>query len=352
MNIINRVLVFGVPLTTLLLVVVPAVAQPRTDQPRPAPPPSEPPAADTAPQVTTDDFDIDYDSEPPYDLYERHWRREARDYGSARYRYDKWRGGGYYGRPGWRYYDDGRYDGYYGGEGFDEGYWEGRRDGRRYAEWERRNELGRRSYTDAMSDGLLAFRNGDYSAAALNFIRAAKVNQGDPASRIHAAHAMVALGRYAEALPALRRAFQLQPKLAYLGLDIRRDYGPRADFDTHLNAVANAAREAAEDPALWLLLGYYQFYSGHAGDALVSLTKSDELAPGDFMTEALLDAARSVAPVAPAAPAEKAPPAAKAKPAEKAKPRPGAKQTPQPEAPPPPPVPPPPQEPPPASHET
>ena len=253
-----------------------------------------------------DDF-IDYHSESPYDYYERHWRRQARDYRRARERsYRPYRGyqQDYY-RPGRRYYDDGGYDYYrHSEESFDSGYSEGRRDGRRYAEWERRNELGRRSYADAMSDGLLAFRRGDYSMAVRNFIRAAKINQGDPASRIHAAHAMVAIERYHEALPALRRAFQLQPKIAYLALDIRRDYGIKTDFGAHLKKLRHVAGQAENDPALWLLLGYYEFYSGKEGQAVKSLAKSDALAPGDFMTDALLDAARRVAP-APAPPAEK-----------------------------------------------
>ena|GEM_PF-7122768 len=267
---------------------------------------------------------IDYDSEPPYDHYERHWRREARDYRRSRDRFNRRHRDYYRGRyhPGWRYYDEGRWYDNYGHDGlvFDEAYWEGRRDGRRYAEWERRYELGRRAYADAMSDGLLAFRNADYAQAVRNFIRAAKVNQGDPASRIHAAHAMVAIGRYHEALPALRRAFQLQPKIAYLALDIRRDYGPKADLDAHLKELAGAAREAKDDPALWLLLGYYQFFSGREGKALKSLETADELAPGDFMTEALLDAARMMSPAARQRPKAKHPPKPKRPGKKKAKP--------------------------------
>ncbi len=311
------------PLAGLVWLVVgsaSALGQPREERPRENPPEREPRAYPPEREPSgafdnryPDDRHLDYDSEPPYDYYERYWRREARDYGRARDRWsrsDHWR----YDRPGWRRYDDDAwYDDYGdGGGAFDEGYWEGRRDGRRYAEWERRYELGRRSYAEAMSDGVAAFRNAEYSQAVRHFIRAAKLNQGDPASRIHAAHAMVAIGRYQEALPALRRAFQLQPKIAYLALDIRRDYGPKADFDAHLKALADAAREAEDDPALWLLLGYYQFFSGRESQALASLTKADELAAGDFMTDALLDAARMVAP------ASKPPP--KPKPGDKGKP--------------------------------
>lgn len=254
------------------------------------------------------------DPDPPYSYYERHWRREARDYGRARRHYE---GNGYrygpYGQGGWYYgpspYDYG--DEWRGGSGygypspyaspypapsFDTGYWEGRRDGRRYAEWERYYESGRRGYLEAMSNGLQAFRNGNYSAAARNFIRAARQNQGDPASRIHLTHALIALGRYHEALPGLRRAFQLQPKIVYLAMDIRKDYGPNTDFEKHLAALRRAAEAEPNDPALWLLLGYAQFYSGRETEALVSLERANELTPGDYVTEALLDAATLITP--------------------------------------------------------
>lgn len=245
--------------------------------------------------------DVDYDSEPPYDIYERHWRRLSRDYARSRWSSDR---RGWYRSPngwGWgayRHYQDDRNYGL-GDPYFDEGYQEGWRDGRRHAEWEQRAELGREAYVEGMSQGLEAFRHGDYSAAVRHFVRSAKLNQGDPASRIHAAHAMVAIGRYKEALPALRRAFQLQSKIAYLAIDIHRDYGRPQDFDNHYAQLQRAAEEAKDDPALWLLLGYYQYFSGREADALASLKKSDKLAPDDFMTGALLDAAKLSAPRTP-----------------------------------------------------
>ncbi|MCH7812548.1 MAG: sulfatase-like hydrolase/transferase, partial [Planctomycetes bacterium] len=49
---------------------------------------------------------------------------------------------------------------------------------------------------------------------------------------------MTALGQYAAAVPALRRALQLQPRLTYLPLDIRSEYGAQADFSAHLDALA------------------------------------------------------------------------------------------------------------------
>ena len=262
------------------------------------------PRQDAPPRSAQDEPapDIDYDSEPPYDIYERHWRRQSRDY--SRSRWGRYRGGWYRSpySPGWSTYRSYRGDPYdyeLGDPYFDDGYEAGWRDGRRYAEWEQRDELGRAAYADAMGQGLDAFRHGDYSTAVRHFVRAAKLNQGDPASRIHAAHAMTAIGRYAEALPALRRAFQLQSKIAYLALDIPRDYGRPGDFEAHLSALRQAAQSAPDDPRLWLLLGYYQFFSGREADALVSLKKSAELSPDDFMTEALLDAAGMSAPAPP-----------------------------------------------------
>ena len=309
----------------LALLASPAAAQDAETEKHPCPPDGDSRYDD---EPYYGDRYIDYDDEPPYDYYERHWRRVARDYSRARRDYDRryddrFRGRQYHGdRRGWRYYDDGWH--YYDDRGyreFDDGYRRGRRDGRRYAEWEHRNERGRRAYADAMSAGLLAFSGGEYSDAVREFIRAAKTNQGDPASRIHAAHAMVAIGRYHEALPALRRAFQLQPRIAYLSMDIRRDYGRKKDFDKHLQAITAEAEEAQDDPALWLLLGYYQFYSGSEGAALDSLGKSDALAPDDFMTEALLEAARRSAPASRGKASSQAKPKQKRAVEKKAKPK-------------------------------
>ncbi|UCG16900.1 MAG: hypothetical protein JSV19_02465 [Phycisphaerales bacterium] len=255
----------------------------------------------------------DYDSQPPYDYYDRHWRYRMRAYRGSRfsrdyypwddpYRYRDWRGYPRY--RGYSVYPRGPYDYGYGyaypyDPAFDYGYERGHDDGRRFAEWEFRYQVGVRSYTQAMETGVEMFIKGDYATAVRQFMLAAKLNQGDAASRLHAAHAMVAQGRYAEAALSVRRALQLQPKLVYLPLDIRREYGRKQDFEKHYQQLKDAATQAPDDAELYFLLGYYQFFAGRAAEAYRSLQKSDALDPGNRTTKRLLDAAKLSTPAEP-----------------------------------------------------
>jgi hypothetical protein len=300
-------------------VALPALAQDsdseRGTEPQAAP--STPPASPQSQESLSVPDWLDYDSERPYDFYERDWRYRMRTHRGQRFSRDFYRAwrrtpppgafgpyasgfygpyGGYgYGPPTSWGYEDPTY-------AFDEGYWQGERDGRRLAQWEQSVELGTASYLSAMRNGLAAFRQGDYATAVKQFILAANQNQGDPASRLHAAHALVALGHYDEAAPAVRRAIQLQPQLVYLSIDIRADYGVQQDFDVHYAKLKAAAEQQADHPDLWFLLGYYQFFSGRAQEAYSSLKKSDELAPSSRTTQRLLDAAKLSAPAEPPAP--------------------------------------------------
>ncbi len=250
---------------------------------------------------------VDYDSEPPYTRYERYWNRRfpapyrqpfrdryypfgrpyyPRRYGSmAPFGYSPWAADPY---PFWGA----------GTNVFDEGYIGGFHDGRRFQEWQQKAELGLGSYLKAMEQGGAAFRSGDYGAAARHFILAAKLNQGDPASRLHVVHALVALGHYEDAVPALRRALQLQPRLVYLPLDIRGEYGRPGDFPEHLSKLTAAADQDADDAGRCLLLGYYQFFSGSGAEAASSLARAVELAPTDSAARDLYQAARLSAPAA------------------------------------------------------
>jgi len=274
----------------LLLPAAPATGQePPPDSPATSPP--QPPPG------------IDYDSEPPYTFYERQWNRRfaapyRRPFRSAYYPY----GRPYYPR---RYnyatpYDYGYHDPYSYGDAdtfvFDGGYETGFHDGRRFQEWQTRAELGLSGYLKAMQAGSSYFRNGAYGAATRQFILAAKLNQGDAASRLRAVHGMTALGRYSGAVPTLRRALQLQPKLIYLPLDVRSDYGPGNDFEVHRSKLAEAARQVGDDAGLWLLLGYYQLFSDGQADAGTSLERATQLDPHDSAAARLLEAARLTTP--------------------------------------------------------
>ncbi|MCC7291122.1 MAG: hypothetical protein IT449_03555 [Phycisphaerales bacterium] len=221
---------------------------------------------------------------------------------------------------------------------YERAYRQGVTDGRRFEQYEREAELGLKSYLDAMEAGQAAFASGNYGKASQLYILAARMSQGDPASRVCAGNSLIALGRYDEAAQILRRAFELQPKLAYLPLDIRGEYQVAGDFETHLAALQAAAeRESlaapggapgvaltgnaaptgsgapgaavqvtgtetsadepnAEPADLWALLGYMNFFGGNPADAKPALDRARKLRPDDAWIRTLHEAARTTSP--------------------------------------------------------
>ncbi len=128
-----------------------------------------------------------------------------------------------------------------------------------------------------------------YAAAADAFKLAADTNHGDPSSRLYAAHALFATGRYREAVQYLRRAFELQPKIAMLNFDLRNDYGTPEDFDEHLNNLVVALQQSPGDPDRLLLLGYISYYGGQREKAYAPLMAVLKLQPNDTLARQLLD---------------------------------------------------------------
>ncbi|HRX86802.1 MAG TPA: hypothetical protein P5572_17385, partial [Phycisphaerae bacterium] len=216
-----------------------AVAPHADDEQNPsATPPAAPRAAapeTTAPEAAPapDDLDYDYDDEPPLDWPQRQWRWYTRhvvpqrfagrdaatNYGYnppfAPYTYPYPRRnyfGGSYGYPNY---------GAYGGYDPADAYIQGRHDEQQFQEWKEHHDKGQQAYIDAMSEGVGLFRETRYAEAVGAFVRAAELNQGDPAARLHAAYALVAIGNYDDALLMIRRAIQLQSRLLYLPLSIR-----------------------------------------------------------------------------------------------------------------------------------
>ena len=120
------------------------------------------------------------------------------------------------------------------------------------------------------------------------FKLAAETNQGDPAARIYAAHALFATGRYREAVPFLKRAFELQPKLVLLDYDMRDDYGRRADFDSHVRALEAALAQSPSSVERLVMLGYVRYYSGQKDTAYEPLARVKRIDPANPIPDRLL----------------------------------------------------------------
>lgn len=203
-----------------------------------------------------------------------------------------------YGFPRRYYYDDYTYrfgvplyaDPY--SDGLERAYRQGVEDGRNFERFQIEAERGLAAYQQAMAAGHAAFTAGEFGAAARHFLYAATLNQGGPASRICAAHAQIALGHYEPAIGLLRRAFELQPKLVYLPMDMRNAYRDRADFLTHLDALRRAVDSDRGNGDLWFLLGYCHYYSDDMARAAEALTTAAKIRPEDELITRLADLAR------------------------------------------------------------
>ncbi len=193
---------------------------------------------------------------------------------------------GYYAYP---------YGGYAGAEELGDAYNQGRYDARHDYLWHLAQQRAGRllnQYAQMFDEGLEAFYEGRYDRAAINLIGAADKNQASAGARLHAGHALFALGRYDDAMIHIARAFELSPGLAHKTYDIREEYGDIGHFEAH---YANLRRFAAQNPnseAGHCLLGYVTFYTGNPGGAYPALARAARLNPRSYFIPKLLDLAR------------------------------------------------------------
>lgn len=163
----------------------------------------------------------------------------------------------------------------------EQAYRQGVTDGRNEQRFREQAERGLTSYQRAMADGREAFGRADYSTASRAYLLAAQLNQGDPVSRLEAAQAQIALGRCASAGKILRRAFAIEPRIAYLPLNLRDAYAKPSEFDAHLGSLRKAAQDQAEDVDILFALAFCEYFAGDSAAAKTSLDAAQAIEPGD-----------------------------------------------------------------------
>ncbi len=197
--------------------------------------------------------------------------------------------------------------GYVGSYGYDapfygdtaSAYNQGRYDADREYNWFLASQRAGRllnQYSAMFDEGMQEFREGHYDQAVVNWLGAADSNQSNAASRLHAGHAMFALGRYAEGVRQIARAFELSPSLAYKTYDLRDEYGDRSDFDEQWAALRTHVARYPDDPAGMTMLGYVAFHTRGPGAALPVLERAARLDRGSFFIPKLLNIARQASP--------------------------------------------------------
>lgn len=132
----------------------------------------------------------------------------------------------------------------------------------------------------ALQAGVRLLEQGEYAEAIVTLTLACKLDNGDPACRIHLAQARMAQGHYAEAGQVIRRALQLQPKLIYITLDLESHYPKASTFDAHVDALAQASQKSG-NADVHLLLGFMEFQRGEFDASHAALSTASRLRPRD-----------------------------------------------------------------------
>ncbi len=155
-----------------------------------------------------------------------------------------------------------------------------------------RAELSLLSYDALLAEGLSFFRGRRYAQAARSFIAATEKDQGDAASRLHAAQCLMASGLYSQARAHVRRAFELAPQLIYRPLNHRENYAFPTDFDRHLEALWRYVRAHPRDDDATILLAYEQFFGDRPKDSTAAMRRVKANAKSDGFARRLWKAAQ------------------------------------------------------------
>ncbi len=167
---------------------------------------------------------------------------------------------------------------------------------------------------DAIKAGLDAFGQAAYDHAADLFLLAAQLDNGDPASRLYGTQALFAVGQYEQAIPLLRRAFELQPNLIYVRFDLRLDYTDQADFAAQLSDLQALVAANPNWFGGQLLLGYELLHSGQRNQAYQAFARAAQLDPVDALAHKFLKVSYPLPPRSPKAAAPTPPPGPVARP--------------------------------------
>jgi len=140
-------------------------------------------------------------------------------------------------------------------------------------------------HEQALQSGLRLLGAAETDRAVVALTLAAKLNQADPACRIHLAQARLAQGHYLEGALALRRALQLQPNLLYADLHLDTYYKDPGALDRYTDKLAAWVAENDARPEVHFLLGFLEFQRGRFAAAHAAFTRAAEGMPQDELTQ-------------------------------------------------------------------
>jgi tetratricopeptide (TPR) repeat protein len=159
--------------------------------------------------------------------------------------------------------------------------------------WAQRKQQLLGASGQALQEGVNKLRAGQYREAVISLTRAAELDQGDPACRVHLAQARVALGHDADAAKVLRRALDLQPGLVPMTLGLEQYYPHAEDFAVQVDALAERVSVSPAASANdYFLLGFMEFQRGWLDEAYAAFWRAARQRPKDTLLQTYLDITR------------------------------------------------------------
>lgn len=137
--------------------------------------------------------------------------------------------------------------------------------------------------------GRKAFGDGQYGRALELFRKAAEITPNEPSTHYLVSQALFALGKYREAVDAIKAGAALRADWPNARFVSRELYWKKPEvFDDHLNALRQAAAEFPNDAALAFLLGHQLWFDGKRDEAKVLFQKAATLAKGQTPADLFL----------------------------------------------------------------
>jgi hypothetical protein len=128
--------------------------------------------------------------------------------------------------------------------------------------------------------GKEAFVAGEYGRAAFRFRKAALVAPDQALPHFLVAQALLALGKYRDAVDAIRAGMALDPTWPTSGVRPRDLYGEFvADYAEHLQQLGAALAQHPDDPVLLFLSAYFMWFDGRKIEARPLFEKAAPLVP-------------------------------------------------------------------------
>ena len=147
--------------------------------------------------------------------------------------------------------------------------------------------------------GKAAFADQQYGLAAERFLQASKLAPNDAMTHFLHAEALLALGKYLDAVDAITAGLKVQPDWPLKRFQPLELYGQHvADYPEHLRRLEDTLTKHPNDAALLFLSAYQLWFDGRKDDARARFLRARPGVPDPTIVDRFLQAKPAAPPVA------------------------------------------------------